>query len=564
MDVKQLIKPISGLSRSKKVILAVVAIGVGIAGLNMFGNKKEEKELIYSPYTVEKGEVTTSISGSGTLEAAKTYNLTASVTGDVLSDDLQIGDSVSKGQVLYVIDDSDAQMELSNANLSLKERQLSAQQAQDAIADLSIYAPISGLVKKVYVEEGSMVNSGMQVFDIIDEKNCTLKLAFNHTDVEKFNVGDAAKVILVTTGDEITGKVKRIGSGSYINSVNAVVRDVEIEFDNNGRVNNGDLAAAIINGIAGASEGSVEGAQTVTVMAKANGTMDSLKIHENDYVNEGDLLAVIENDNTVLQGESTSLSLENARLNLQTKEDKLENYVIEAPCDGTVLSKSIQEGDTISSAGTQLAIVADLSSMKFTMNIDELDISKIAVGQDVIVTADATNQVYQGKITAIVLNGTTNNGVTVYPVEVTLEKFEGLLPGMNVSADIITQASGETLRVPINCVSRNDLLLIDEKDAKNFQEAASLQEMKVNEVIKSEDYPGYYFLKVESGVSNNEYTQILTDIPEGLTVYSVSNSNSIGFIGEPNMMENGQFSGDGQFSTGGSVTIAPMGPAGGF
>ena len=216
---------------------------------------KEEKELIYSPYTVEKGEVTTSISGSGTLEAAKTYNLMALVTGDVLSDDLQIGDSVSKGQVLYVIDDSDAQMELSNANLSLKERQLSAQQAQDAIADLSIYAPISGLVKKVYVEEGSMVNSGMQVFDIIDEKNCTLKLAFNHTDVEKFNVGDAAKVILVTTGDEITGKVKRIGSGSYINSVNAVVRDVEIEFDNNGRVNNGDLAAAIINGIAGASEG---------------------------------------------------------------------------------------------------------------------------------------------------------------------------------------------------------------------------------------------------------------------------------------------------------------------
>ena len=51
MDVKQLIKPISGLSRSKKVILAVVAVGVGIAGLNMFGNKRREGVDLFTLYS---------------------------------------------------------------------------------------------------------------------------------------------------------------------------------------------------------------------------------------------------------------------------------------------------------------------------------------------------------------------------------------------------------------------------------------------------------------------------------------------------------------------------------
>lgn len=547
----------------KRAAILCCAVLIGASGvvyaLKVSGSSNE---VIYTPYTLDTGSITTSISGSGTLTAAKTYTLTANVKGEVLSDDFEIGDSVSEGQVLYELDNSDAVEELNNTSLSLKQQQLTTQQAQTALTNLTITAPLSGLVSEVYVKVGESVNSGTKIAEIVNNEDCTLRLQFNASDIDSIKINDTAAVYLLSSGETVSGTVSKINSGAYYNSANAYVSDVEISFTNPGGITELDSAAAIVNGIAGNNEGSISFNSSATLTAKTSGEITALNIDTNDYVNQGDLLVQLENDSTVLQGESAALSLSNAEQSYKNKEEKLAEYTITAPCNGTVLSKNIQAGDTINEAGTTMAIVADLSSMKFTMSIDELDIKNVSVGQKVTVTADAVNKVYTGEITAIVLNGTTANGVTVYPVTVTLEECDELLPGMNVTAQIITQEANDTLRAPISCVSRNDMLLIDEASAKslNAETAESIQSAEVGQIIKSDDYKGYYFLKVESGLSNSSYTAILDGAKEGLTVYAVSNASGNTNNSEPNMMNIGKDSSSGgAFSFDGGGMGGPQG-----
>lgn len=544
------------LTKKKIAILGCVLL-LGSSGiiyaLRVNGNSNE---IIYTPYTLDIGSITTSISGSGTLTAAKTYTLSATVKGEVLSDEFEIGDTVTEGQTLYVLDNSDAIEELNNTSLSLKQQQLNTKQAQEAVNNLTISAPISGLVTQVYVKLGDSVNSGTKIADIVNSDECTLRLQFNAADINSINLGDTAVVYLLSTGETASGVVSKINSGSYYNAANAYVNDVEINFTNTGIINENDTAAAIVNGIAANSEGSITFGSSASITAKTAGEITTLNIDTNDTVNQGETIVILENESTVLQGESAALSLSNAQQSYENKEEKLEEYTITAPCDGTVLSKTIQAGDTINEAGTAMAIVADLSSMKFTMSIDELDIKNVSVGQKVTVTADAVSKIYTGEISAIVLNGTSSSGVTVYPVTVTLDECDELLPGMNVTAQIITQETNDTLRAPISCVSRNDMLLIDEATAKslNAETAESVQSAEVGQIVASEDYNGYYFLKIESGLSNSNYTAILNGATEGLTVYAVSNANnSSSGNSEPNMVNIGNSSPSGAISIEGGM-----------
>lgn len=108
-----------------------------------------------------------------------------------------------------------------------------------------------------------------------------------------------------------------------------------------------------------------------------------------------------------------------------------------------MIKKSYKVGDKVQngSSASALAVIYDMSSVTFQMNIDELDISNVKTGQTVEVTADAfENEKFSGKVTNISLEGTSSNGVTYYPVTVTLDEVGGLLPGMNVDGVIIVDS----------------------------------------------------------------------------------------------------------------------------
>lgn len=140
--------------------------------------------------------------------------------------------------------------------------------------------------------------------------------------------------------------------------------------------------------------------------------------------------------------------------------DAMENYTITAPISGTVIEKNFKTGDTIESssltaAGGNLAVIYDMTTLTFEMKIDELDINKIQVGQEVTITSDAVEGVkFDGVVDKVSISGTTMGGRTTYPITVKILVPGELKPGMNVSADVIVERVGQVLAVPVEAVKR--------------------------------------------------------------------------------------------------------------
>jgi HlyD family secretion protein len=157
---------------------------------------------------------------------------------------------------------------------------------------------------------------------------------------------------------------------------------------------------------------------------------------------------------------------------MQNTQDQLDNYTIKSPIAGTIIDKEYKAGDTVES-GKTLCTIYDLSYLEMTMSIDELDISQVSVGQTVTITADAAEgKTYTGTITKVSVAGTTSNGATSYPVTVRIDDTDGLLPGMNVDAEIVLSEANDVLSVSNAAVSRGNKVLVT-KDSPSAANALS-------------------------------------------------------------------------------------------
>ena len=121
-------------------------------------------------------------------------------------------------------------------------------------------------------------------------------------------------------------------------------------------------------------------------------------------------------------------------------------------------------GDTLDATNgqTTLAVIYDLSDLTFDISLDELDIDQVAVGQTVNITCDSLENAgtIEGVVTKVSVAGTTENGVTSYPVTVQIDNPpEDLLPGMNVDATIVVDEAPDAIAVPISAVQRGNIVL---------------------------------------------------------------------------------------------------------
>ena len=223
--------------------------------------------------------------------------------------------------------------------------------------------------------------------------------------------------------------------------------------------------------------------------------------------------------------ENARISVSNAGSSLENAQDRLSDYEVTAPISGTVVTKSAKAGDKIEggSSGT-LCTIYDLTYLEMTMNIDELDISDVAVGQTVEVTADAVEgKTYTGVVTRVSVAGVTSGGITAYPVTVRIDETDGLLPGMNVDAEIVIEESRDTLAIPCGALNRGDTVLIT---------AGSPSAVNA---LDQEAPEGYVYVEVEIGVSDGSYIEVTSGLQEGDTVAYIRVSSS----GDSGMMMGG-------------------------
>ena len=189
-------------------VVCVVALG-GWFILRPSPAQNTNVDINYVQTTPEKRDVTNTLSGTGILNPANTYNVKSLVAGKVLTSTAEEGDIVEEGDVLYTVDSSDATTKAEQASIALQQ----AQRSYDKTVDRQyVRAEVAGIVSTLKVAKGDEVTSGQEVAVIRDSSKMTLQLEFPAADAASFSVGQSAEVTLDGTFETITGTVTAASS----------------------------------------------------------------------------------------------------------------------------------------------------------------------------------------------------------------------------------------------------------------------------------------------------------------------------------------------------------------
>lgn len=469
----------------------------------------------YTAAPVTMRDIVVSVSGTGTVTPADSYKVGALVTGEILEAPFAEGDRVEKGALLYRVDPGAAQTALDQAQLNLRQAQLAY---HDLAAAQRPAASLAGVVQQVHVQRGDQVSPGTPIADIADLSVMTLTLPFQSTDAARLTLGQNATVTLSGTMETLSATVESVSTADLVGSGGSLVRQVKLRLHNPGALSPDQSATARVGDIACAAGGKLQANSRQTITAQTSGEVTQVLVTAGSRVAAGDALAVLGGSTASSALENAAITLENARLSLQSAQDALNNYTITAPISGTVVEKSFKAGDKIesealSAANGTLATLYDMSQLTFRMAVNELDINKVAVGQQVEITTQAlSGQTFTGTVDKVNINGTTTNGFTTYPITVRLDgdgtelARQGLRPGMNVSAKIIGQSVENALCVPVGAVSRGNKLLVAAPGALAQDGTTVLDPTKTEE------------RQVALGASDDSYVQILSGLSQGETV----------------------------------------------
>ena len=614
------------------VIVLIVVLAVLLGGFFLYKKKttsqKRQGDQSVSTATVKRTDITSELTASSALSPKDTYEVTSLVEGEVIEANFEEGDVVEKGQVLYRIDASSMDSDLSSAQTSLQRAKESAQTAQSdyaeetaRIAGNTYRSTASGYIKTLYIKEGDKVNNGTKIADLYDDSVMKITVPFLSGEAAEINVGDEAAVTLEDTGEQISGTVTVVSSMEETLSGGRLVKNVTVEVSNPGGLTTDTAASVTVDGFVCSAEGTFKAKTETTLSVELSGNksleIENLLIHEGSYVDKNsDLFQVTaktaeeylkEFKDAV---ESADDNLENAENKLDNTQDSVDDYTITAPISGTVITKNAKVGDKISknsSGTTTMAVIYDLSTMTLEMSVDELDVANVKVGQSVEATADAVEgETFTGTVTNVSLQSSYSNGVTNYPVTVTLDDTGSLLPGMNVDAKIILDSSENALVVPASALMRGNRVYVKKSsdstentdtqrngssdnagdadserknhgdgtqnadsadrqpDAGAETSGSSKDSGTDNSSSKStgsgksgsSNVPdGFEAVQVTTGIINDDYVEILSGLSEGDEVYISSDSGS---STQTNQMQMGGMGGPGGDMGGGT----PGGPGG--
>ncbi len=499
---------------SKKFPIKKTLIGVGvlaIAGAAAFmfmpqDNARASAELEYTTLNPTVENLSESITGTAALSAADSYTITALVEEEILSANFEEGDVVSKDDVLYELDSSDAQNSIETQQISLNSSQRSYNNALEDLSNLTVKAEASGTVTVLNVEEGDDVSTNQPIGTIRDDSTMVIKVLFPADDAQNFSNGMSANVTLDGSYETVIGTVTNVSQSTTIGVGNMLQKEVEISVSNPGGIASGALATAEINGVYSSSSSAFEYNSEKEIFADVAGTVETIHINEGDMVSDGQTLLTLSSDNLEDSIQTQYDNLQKSEISMENAEQTLEKYVITSPITGTVVEKNYKTGET-TEQGQPLAVIYDLSYLSLVLNIDELDIAQLEVGQKVTITSDALQgQSFNGQITKVSIVGQTSGGVTTYPVTIEVEASEALLPGMNVDAEIVLESVENALTIPSTALERNNLVLITETSPS----AANAVDMEAPE--------GYKYVKVETGVVTTDTVQIISGLTQEDTI----------------------------------------------
>lgn len=307
--------------------------------------------------------------------------------------------------------------------------------------------------------------------------------------------------------------------------------------------------------------GTIEAVTSVEVGTQVSGIIDKIYVDYNSVVKKGQVIAELDKTNLISELKSATSQLESAksdlnyqqsnfsrmktlygkglisandyesaRLSLQQAQSlvaqrqeavnkaqtNLSYATITSPIDGVVLSKSVEEGQTVASSfstPTLFTIVKDMTDMRVVASVDEADIGQVKVGQRVTYTVDAyPDETFEGTVTQVRNEATTENNVVTYEVVISAPNPDlKLKPGLTANVTIYTLEQSGIVSVPTKALRFTPTKeTVGARD--KIVDCNGTHKLWVREGRTFKAY------SVQTGITNGTRTQILSGVKEGTVV----------------------------------------------
>lgn len=426
------------------VVLAVIA-GAGLFGLKAYIQKQAESSgnESYSCAVVTRGAMEETVYGTGTTSARNQTNVLAGADGTLTDLRVSVGDEVKAGDILAVLTNADLDDEITDLEFDLWE-------LDDTILDTgvgskvtAVEAPAAGRVMAIYAGVG---DDALAVFRregalAIISTDGRMKVELSDVDA---SAGVALNDKLTVTGGDFTAEGTVVDLTRQGTSLTLTIQDNSLPMG-------ASVAVATMDGV-------TLGTATLEVnkpmaVSSYGGTIESVHTQVGKNVKRGDTLFKLTDSPITLKLENLRLQRETANKSLEEAKEQRENLIVIAPCDGTIATLNVSEGDEITN-GALIGSILEGEDMNLTIAVDELDVVEVAVGQKVKITVDALSDAeMDGEVYKIAPVGSNSGGVTTYDVELTFDAAgSGVRSGMNATGEITVASTDDTLYVPVEAL----------------------------------------------------------------------------------------------------------------
>jgi HlyD family secretion protein len=328
------------------------------------------------------------------------------------------------------------------------------------------------------------------------------KVIYSTTPVEKQNI---------STSITATGTIEPVTEVEVGTQVSGIIDRIYVDY--NSEVHRGQVIAELdktnlLSKLASA-QSNLSNAQSSLNYQSAN-----YKRYKTLY--EKGLVSANDYENAKLSYEQAVQQVKVQQQNVQEAQTNLGYATITSPIDGVVLSKEVEEGQTVASAMTTptLFIIAqDLTDMRVIADIDEADIGGVKEGQRVTFTVDAfPDDTFEGAVTQVRQQATTESNVVTYEVVISAPNDQlKLKPGLTANVTIYTLEKNDVLAVPARALrfTPNEALL---------QEGETVEDVEGHAKVWTKEGNVFKAHKVEIGTSNGMLTEIISGVAAGTEV----------------------------------------------
>ena len=328
------------------------------------------------------------------------------------------------------------------------------------------------------------------------------KVSFETAKVENTNIqtsitatGTIEPVTSVTVGTQVSGIVSHL----YVD-YNSVVKKGQViaELDRTNLISELNTAKA-----------NLSSAQSTAAYELSN-------YNRYKTLYDKGLVSADEFENAQLSYMKAKEQVNTSRESVQKAQTNLGYATITSPIDGVILSKAVEEGQTVAASFNtpELFVIAqDLTDMRVIADIDEADIGGVKEGQRVSFTVDAfPDDTFEGAVTQVRQEAPTESNVVTYEVVISAPNADlKLKPGLTANVTIYTLEKNDVLAVPSKALrfQPNEALL---------QKGESISDCEGDHKLWTKEGPVFKAHKVEVGTSNGVMTEITGGIPAGTEV----------------------------------------------